>query len=135
MWWTDYRIINNTKLDLNLNILFLIYLTFLSIGTISPCAVNPCLNGGMCTVSQLTNTYICSCNQYYYGVRCERMISRICIINILFFFVRDESVLFSTGNLPKSRHMCSWFKWSLFMSMSTFIYWNLLWTTSSSIKY
>jgi len=88
MWSTDYRIVNNcTKLNLNLNILFLIYFIFLSVATISPCSVNPCLNGGTCSVSQLTNTYICSCNQYYYGTRCERMISRIFVINIFIFLL------------------------------------------------
>ncbi|CAF5187089.1 unnamed protein product, partial [Rotaria magnacalcarata] len=39
--------------------------------TPSPCASYPCLNNGVCTVSQFGNTYTCTCGAYFYGVRCE----------------------------------------------------------------
>jgi len=34
-----------------------------------PCKSNPCLNGGTCTKE--INTYICSCSDNYYGLKCE----------------------------------------------------------------
>jgi len=40
--------------------------------TTSPCASSPCMNNGACYVSPYSNTYTCSCNQNYYGARCER---------------------------------------------------------------
>jgi hypothetical protein len=33
------------------------------------CAVNPCLNGGLCT--ELTSTYSCECTEFYFGSDCQ----------------------------------------------------------------
>jgi hypothetical protein len=85
MWCTDYRIYNRF-----VSSLFDIRLTFSFAApsiTNSPCATNPCLNGGVCTVSQFSNTYTCSCSLLYYGTRCERMLRRIIQTNSWFLLL------------------------------------------------
>ncbi|CAF0757505.1 unnamed protein product [Adineta steineri] len=37
----------------------------------SPCLSSPCMNLGVCTVNQLSNTFTCTCSNNYYGNRCE----------------------------------------------------------------
>ncbi|CAF0965887.1 unnamed protein product [Adineta steineri] len=57
--------------------LFLVFAVFWTISIVSGqtniCSINPCLNGGACIVSQFSNTFTCSCTQYYFGTRCEHM--------------------------------------------------------------
>jgi len=65
-------------------------LTFSSIATsitVSPCTITPCLNGGVCTFSQFSNTYTCSCGLTYYGTRCESMPIRIVLMNSWFLLL------------------------------------------------
>ena len=36
---------------------------------VSPCASNPCLNGGSCY--KYGNSFVCACTQYYAGLTCD----------------------------------------------------------------
>lgn len=73
--------------------------------TQSPCASNPCVNGGTCIVSQFSNTYTCTCGQYYYGTRCESMIKMIFITNILLILL-DMNRCYSQPGLCQNGGTC-----------------------------
>ena len=38
----------------------------------TPCAPNPCMNGGMCTI--VNNSHYCQCTSAYTGANCEAVI-------------------------------------------------------------
>lgn len=44
--------------------------SYLSFCSATPCATNPCKNGGTCTVKGV-DSFVCECTGEFYGERCE----------------------------------------------------------------
>ena len=39
---------------------------------LSPCLPNPCTNGGVCSISDVENGYVCACRSGYIGENCTQ---------------------------------------------------------------
>ena len=84
-------------------ILFFKYTVLLTIAW-SPCSSNPCMNSGVCTVNQFSNTFTCTCSNSHYGNQCERMYICTLVNNSCAYLIRYESMLY-TSTLSKWWYM------------------------------
>jgi hypothetical protein len=101
----------------------------------SPCSSNPCMNSGVCTGNQLSNTFTCTCSNYYYGNRCECMYSdHLYSCKEFLLLSRYEPVLYAV-TLSKWWYMSSRTRQYNYMSMSSSLYRNILRTKHDSTKY
>ena len=48
-----------------------IVILFLTLGAVTACMANPCLNGGKCTDNGAHDKYTCICTDGYSGKQCQ----------------------------------------------------------------